>query len=78
MKIEHVALQVSDPVALSRWYVQHLGLTVRPFDPAIYYEIGAFSAREREPSILAQAFLALLSDKLTTLGTSDLVPSGPT
>lgn len=29
MKIEHVALQVSDPVALSRWYVQHLGLTVK-------------------------------------------------
>lgn len=29
VKIEHVALQVSDPVALSRWYVQHLGLTVK-------------------------------------------------
>ena len=29
MKIEHVALQVSDPVALSRWYVEHLGLTVK-------------------------------------------------
>ena len=62
---------------LSSQTFQHLGLTVRPFDPAIYYEIGAFSAREREPSILAQAFLALLSDKLTTL-TSDLDPSGLT
>jgi len=29
VKIEHVALQVGDPVALSRWYVQHLGLTVK-------------------------------------------------
>jgi glyoxylase I family protein len=29
VKIEHVALQVSDPVALSRWYVEHLGLTVK-------------------------------------------------
>ena len=29
MKIEHVALQVNDPVALSRWYVEHLGLTVK-------------------------------------------------
>ena len=29
MKIEHVALQVADPVALSRWYVEHLGLTVK-------------------------------------------------
>jgi DNA-binding transcriptional LysR family regulator len=63
---------------LSSQTFQHLGLTVRPFDPAIYYEIGAFSAREREPSILAQAFLALLSDKLTTLGTSDLESSGLT
>ena len=63
---------------LSSQTFQHLGLTVRPFDPAIYYEIGAFSAREREPSILAQAFLALLSDKLSTLGPSDLDPSGLT
>ena len=29
MKIEHVALQVADPVALSKWYVEHLGLTVK-------------------------------------------------
>jgi DNA-binding transcriptional LysR family regulator len=63
---------------LSSQTFQHLGLSVRPFDPAIYYEIGAFSAREREPSILAQAFLALLSDKLSTLAKSDLEPSGLT
>ncbi len=29
MKIEHTAYQVDDPVALSRWYVAHLGLDVR-------------------------------------------------
>ena len=29
MKIEHTAYQVSDPVGLSRWYVEHLGLTVK-------------------------------------------------
>jgi catechol 2,3-dioxygenase-like lactoylglutathione lyase family enzyme len=29
VKIEHVALQVADPVALSKWYVEHLGLTVK-------------------------------------------------
>jgi glyoxylase I family protein len=29
MKIEHVAFQVEDPVAVSRWYVEHLGLTVK-------------------------------------------------
>ena len=29
MKIEHTAYQVEDPVALARWYVEHLGLTVK-------------------------------------------------
>lgn len=29
MKIEHTAYQVSDAAALSRWYVDHLGLTVK-------------------------------------------------
>lgn len=29
MKIEHVAYQVPDPVALADWYVEHLGLTVK-------------------------------------------------
>lgn len=29
MKIEHTAYQVPDPVALAKWYVTHLGLTVK-------------------------------------------------
>lgn len=29
MKIEHVALQVADPVALAGWYRDHLGLTIK-------------------------------------------------
>lgn len=29
MKIEHLALNVSDPLNLARWYVEHLGLTVK-------------------------------------------------
>ena len=29
MKIEHVAYMVEDPVAVARWYIVHLGLTVR-------------------------------------------------
>jgi catechol 2,3-dioxygenase-like lactoylglutathione lyase family enzyme len=29
VKLEHVALQVADPVGLSRWYVEQLGLTVK-------------------------------------------------
>lgn len=29
MKIEHVAFQVADPVAVARWYVEQLGMTLR-------------------------------------------------
>lgn len=29
MKIEHAAFQVADPVALARWYVEHLGLRIK-------------------------------------------------
>ena len=29
MKIEHIACQVADPPASARWYVQHLGMTVK-------------------------------------------------
>jgi len=29
MKIEHIAFQVEDPVAVARWYVAHLGLTIK-------------------------------------------------
>ena len=29
MKIEHIAFNVSDPNAVGRWYVEHLGLTVK-------------------------------------------------
>jgi glyoxylase I family protein len=28
MKMEHVALNVSDPVAMAAWYTQHLGLEI--------------------------------------------------
>lgn len=29
MKIEHAALNVDDALSVSRWYVEHLGLTVK-------------------------------------------------
>ena len=29
MKIEHTAYQVADPVALTKWYVAHLGMRVK-------------------------------------------------
>lgn len=29
MKIEHLALNVEDPLNMARWYVDHLGLTVK-------------------------------------------------
>lgn len=34
MKIEHVAYQVPDPVALADWYVEHLGLVIERSQPA--------------------------------------------
>jgi DNA-binding transcriptional LysR family regulator len=54
---------------LSARTFEHLGLAIRAFEPAIHYEIGVFHAREREPSLLAQTFLALLADKLRPLDT---------
>ena len=42
----------------------NLGLVARPFEPAVTYEIGAFHRRDREPSVLATAFLDMLDDKL--------------
>jgi DNA-binding transcriptional LysR family regulator len=56
---------IVDP--LSAQTFKHLGLVVREFEPTVHYEIGVFCAREREPSILAQSFLAVLTDKLNTL-----------
>src|SRR5262252_966820 len=56
---------VVDPFSASTF--RHLGLVARPFEPAIYYEIGAFCARDREPSILAQSFLSMLANKLGPL-----------
>ena len=35
MKIEHVAVNVADPVKMAKWYVEHLGMTiVRSMDEA--------------------------------------------
>ena len=28
MKLEHLALNVIDPIAMTKWYVEHIGLTV--------------------------------------------------
>jgi DNA-binding transcriptional LysR family regulator len=58
---------VVDPLSASTF--RHLGLVTRPFEPAVYYEIGAFCARNRNPSILAQSFLSMLVDKLGPLYT---------
>lgn len=37
MKLEHVALNVSDPVAVAAWYTRHLGLTAVKVDGGPYY-----------------------------------------
>jgi DNA-binding transcriptional LysR family regulator len=47
-----------DPLSADSF--RHLGVVARPFEPAIYYEIGVFHRRDREPSTLAAAFLELL------------------
>jgi hypothetical protein len=39
-------------------------LVAQPFEPAILYEVGVFHRRDREPSMLAAAFLELLEGKL--------------
>ena len=49
---------------LSAESFSHLGLVVRPFEPAIVYEIGVFHRADREPSVLAASFLELLEGKL--------------
>lgn len=33
MKIEHLALNVTDPVAMADWYVKHLGMTLKRSGP---------------------------------------------
>ena len=53
---------IVDP--LSARSFEHLGLVTRPFEPAVTHEIGAFHRRDREPSVLATAFLDMLDDKL--------------
>jgi DNA-binding transcriptional LysR family regulator len=49
---------------LSAQSFSHLGLVTRQFEPAVIYEIGVFHRRDREPSVLAAAFLELLESKL--------------
>ena len=45
MKLEHLALNVDDPVAMATWYVEHLGLTtVRQVADAPYTHFLADSA----------------------------------
>ena len=56
---------IVDPLSAAAF--QHLGFTRHAFEPALSYEIGAFCARDAEPSLLTQAFLARLSDRLAAL-----------
>ena len=40
------------------------GLAVRPFEPAVFYEIGVFTSLDPAPTILARTFLQLLDAEL--------------
>jgi DNA-binding transcriptional LysR family regulator len=57
-----VGWSLVDP--LSARSFSSLGFVTRPYEPAIAYEIGVFHRRDREPSVLAAAFLELLDGKL--------------
>ena len=66
MKIEHTAYQVADPPAAARWYVEHLGLTIKRSQDASPF--GHFLADEGDagegvvhspfPAFLARTSLA--------------------
>lgn len=50
MRIEHLALNVDDPIGMAQWYVAHLGLTVvREFGPPGF---GRFLADEGGRTLL--------------------------
>ena len=50
MKIEHVALNVKDPVGMAKWYVENLGMKViRAVDKSPYTR---FMADERGQSVI--------------------------
>lgn len=59
-----VGWSIVDPLSAQRF--AHLGIVVRPFEPAIQYDIGVFRRRDREPSVLAAAFLGLLAAELSS------------
>lgn len=50
MKIEHTAYQVADPVALTQWYVAHLGLRIKRAQTAPPY--GVFLADDGDAVML--------------------------
>jgi DNA-binding transcriptional LysR family regulator len=56
-----------------------LGVVVRPFVPIVSYEIAVFHSADRRPSTIASDFLALIDQRLRSLGsTPQRVRSVPT
>jgi DNA-binding transcriptional LysR family regulator len=49
---------IVDPLSARTFH--GLGLEIRQFDPPIFYDIGVFHSLQREPSVLAAAFLDVL------------------
>ena len=62
MAAEGAGVTVIDP--LSAETAAALGLAVRPFEPAVHYEVGVFSVADRELSVLATAFHQRLTRRL--------------
>jgi DNA-binding transcriptional LysR family regulator len=46
------------------------GVVIRPFDPVVPYEIGVFHSADRNPSMIAADFLALIERRLRALGSA--------
>jgi DNA-binding transcriptional LysR family regulator len=44
------------------------GVVIRPFEPVVSYEIGVFHSADRNPSMIAADFLALVERRLRALG----------
>ena len=56
LPFEHLAINVSDPVAVAAWYVEHLGMTiVRRGDPPVHMHFLADASRRAMIELYANA-----------------------
>lgn len=66
MVVNGLGLSIVDPASAAEF--APLGLEVRPFRPAIPYEIGVFRSPDRQPSLVATQFLEHLDAHIGQFG----------